>query len=222
MKIPHLKCLLLISLAISGSAWGFIPNHIPRHGELNATLKNEYVEIATVLEAAKAAEKNLEKTREAYKQYQKELAKQQANLAQLKQDLADGKLGIDQTDIDELQTYLGDLKSDDAWYQANIALAVADLATKTAAVAKQMATAAASSGTYGFNVGIELDLDLLEKRYGEYREQSVGSNLVANNLTINAGKDTTVRGSYLGAKDDAQGCANVAVSRPPDRYNIRL
>ncbi len=171
------------------------------HGELKLTAKNEYAEIDTAIQAAKASEKNLEKAKYAYDQYKKDLAKQQTNLAQLKQDLADGKLGIDQSDIDELQGFIDDLKGDDAYYQGNIALAASDLASKTAAVAKQMATAAESSGTYGFNVGLEMDLDLLEKRYGEYKEQSVASNLVADNLTINAGKDTTIRGSNLAAND---------------------
>ncbi len=171
------------------------------HGELNLTVKNEYVEIATALETAKAAEKALNEAKKSYNNYKKELARQKDHLAQLKQDLADGKLGIEQSDIDELATYIDDLKSDDAYYQANIALAATDLATKTAAVATQMATAAASSGTYGFNVGVEMDLDLLEKRYGEYKEQSVASNLVANNITINAGGDTTIRGSNLAAND---------------------
>ncbi|WP_428633992.1 hemagglutinin repeat-containing protein [Sedimenticola sp.] len=186
------------------------------HGELNVTVKNEYVEIGTAIETAKAAEKALEEANKSYDNYKKELAKQKAHLAQLKQDLADGKLGIEQADIDELATFIDDLKSDDAYYQANIALAVADLATKTAAVAKQMATAAASSGTYGFNVGVELDLDMLEKRYGEYREQSVGSNLVADNLTIRAGQDTTIRGSNLAADNIAIETENLNILASQD------
>jgi hypothetical protein len=37
------------------------------------------------------------------------------------------------------------------------------LAAKTTALAAQLATAATSSGTYGFNAGIEFDIDALER-----------------------------------------------------------
>ena len=59
---------------------------------------------------------------------------------------------------------VGDLQADKKYYQANIALAISSLAAKTTALTTQVATATASSGTYGFNAGIELDIDTLEKQ----------------------------------------------------------
>jgi hypothetical protein len=42
------------------------------------------------------------------------------------------------------------------YYQANIALAISSLAAKTTALTTQVATATASSGTYGFNLAVGL------------------------------------------------------------------
>jgi hypothetical protein len=56
---------------------------------------------------------------------------------------------------------------------------------KTTALAAQLATAAASSGTYGFNAGIELDIDALERQLQAQKTQSIASNLIANNININ-------------------------------------
>ena len=63
---------------------------------------------------------------------------------------------IEQIDIDEMSELVGDLQADKKYYQANIALATSSLAAKTTALIAQVATATASSGTYGFNAGIEL------------------------------------------------------------------
>jgi filamentous hemagglutinin len=43
---------------------------------------------------------------------------------------------------------VGDLQADKKYYQTNIALAASSLAAKTTALAAQLATAAASSGSY--------------------------------------------------------------------------
>jgi hypothetical protein len=48
-------------------------------------------------------------------------------------------------------------------------------------------SAAASSGTYGFNAGIEFDIDALERQLQAQQTQSISSNLVANNININIG-----------------------------------
>lgn len=171
--------------------------------DLKFTIKNEYEQIGYAVKAAKAAKKQLKHSRQAYNQYKKDLSDQNDNLNQLKEDFKNGRVGIEQVDIDELQEYINELKEDGAFYKANIALAVSDLAAKTTAVAGQMATAAASTATYGFNAGLELDIDLLEKQYESYREQSIASNLVGKNININinAGNSTTVQGSNMTANE---------------------
>jgi hypothetical protein len=51
-----------------------------------------------------------------------------------------------------------------------------------------------SSGTYGFNAGIEFDIDALERQLQAQQTQSIASNLVANNININTNKTTTIVG----------------------------
>jgi len=64
-----------------------------------------------------------------------------------------------------------------------------------------MSAAASASGTYGFSASLELDIDALEKKFEAYKEQSVGSNITAQNININADHTATVRGSNLKASD---------------------
>ncbi len=63
-----------------------------------------------------------------------------------------------------------------------------------------LAKAAASSGTYGFNAGLEIDLDVLEEQLSEAQQRSVASTLSAGNtITINANNTATIQGSHLQA-----------------------
>ncbi|PCI42589.1 MAG: hypothetical protein COB41_09390 [Proteobacteria bacterium] len=59
-----------------------------------------------------------------------------------------------------------------------------------------------ASGTYGFSASLELDIDVLEKKFAAYKEQSVASNITAQNININADNTATVRGSNLNANDE--------------------
>ncbi|WP_139699605.1 hypothetical protein, partial [bacterium endosymbiont of Bathymodiolus sp. 5 South] len=87
--------------------------------------------------------------KDAYSAYQQDLAQQQAQLQDLQAKLEDDIGFIEQIDIDEMSELVGDLQADKKYYQTNIALAASSLAAKTTALAAQLATAAASSGTYG-------------------------------------------------------------------------
>ena len=88
--------------------------------------------------------------------------------------LANGKLGVEQADVDEMKEYVDELKSDKEFYEANIALATTTLSTKLVAVATQGSKAGSSVGTLGFNAGVELDIDAIEKQLAEYKEKSIG------------------------------------------------
>ncbi|MBL4759459.1 MAG: hypothetical protein JKY80_01200, partial [Mariprofundaceae bacterium] len=153
------------------------------------------------VKAAKDAKDNLQKSKSDYSQYKRDLGKQRGKLIKLKADLANGRIGIEQADVDEMAGLIDDLKADDAFYKANIALAVVDLATKTLAVVTQMSTASSASWAYGFSASLELDIDALEKKFAAYKEQSVASNITAQNININADNTATVRGSNLKASD---------------------
>lgn len=61
-----------------------------------------------------------------------------------------------------MKELISDLKSDEAFYLTNIALATTSLATATLALQAQVAKAVSASGTYGFNGGLELSIEALE------------------------------------------------------------
>ena len=183
------------------------------HGkaELSFVVKNEYVQIKPALEAVKDAKKNISKAKDAYSDYQTNLSQQQTQLQALEDQLKANTGFIEQIDLDEMNELVNDLKDDKKYYQANIALAKASLVAKTTALVAQVATAVASSGTYGFNAGFELDIDALETQMQAHQTKAVASNLSANNINISSGNNTntdiaklsstTIQGSNLNANN---------------------
>ncbi|VVH50879.1 hypothetical protein BPUTSESOX_728, partial [uncultured Gammaproteobacteria bacterium] len=174
------------------------------HGkaDIKFVVKNEYAQIKPAIEAVKDAKQNLSKAKDAYSAYKQDLVQQQAQLQALKAQLQADTGYIEQIDIDEMSELVGDLQADRKYYQANIALATSSLAAKTTALIAQAATALSSSGTYGFNAGVEFDIDTLEQQLQAQQTKSIASNLVANNINLNANKTTTIVGSNLQANTD--------------------
>jgi hypothetical protein len=78
------------------------------------------------------------------------------------------------------------------------------LTSKSTALIQQTARAASSSSTYGFNLGLDLDIDALEKQIEAYYRQSRASNLVASQISINASDTARVRGSNLHAENSIE------------------
>ena len=91
---------------------------------------------------AEAAAEQLEDTRRNYKAWQQQQDSLTTQIAKLESELAQGKPGVTQADIDEVRTQLDILKTDEAWHLANIAVAVDNAATATKALYQQgLATA---------------------------------------------------------------------------------
>jgi len=172
------------------------------HGkaELSLSVQNEYVQVGYAVNEARKSGKHLKNAKQAYTRYKRELGKQRGKLIKLKADLVNGKVGIEQADVDEMAGLIDDLKGDDTYYKANIALAATDLATKTLAVVAQMAKAL-DSPAYGFSASLNLDIDALVKKFNASSEQSVASNVRGKNINIAADSTATVRGSNLKASD---------------------
>ena len=168
---------------------------------LSLSLQNEYDQLSRAIKAVKAAERDLRHAENDYDEYKSELAAQEDAFKRLQQDLAEGVGFVEQADIDDFERRLDRLRDDREFYEANIALATVTLASRTTALIQQGGQAAASSGSYGFNVGLELDIDAFETQVDEYYSQSRASNLVANQIEINAGTTASVRGSNLQAQD---------------------
>jgi len=53
----------------------------------------------------------------------------------------------------------------------------------------------------GFNAGLELDIDAIEKQIQDYKEQSVASSLQANTININTQETTAIKGANLHANE---------------------
>jgi hypothetical protein len=172
--------------------------------ELSLTLQNEFDQAARAIKAVKQAERDLRHARDDYDNYKDELAIQESRFEKLKEDFADGEGFIEQADIDDFKRHLDRLRDDKDFYETNIALAAVTLTSKSTALIQQTARAASSSSTYGFNLGLDLDIDALEKQIEAYYRQSRASNLVASQISINASDTARVRGSNLHAENSIE------------------
>jgi filamentous hemagglutinin family protein len=189
------------------------------HGEaqVSVTVQNEYVELAKAWVEVAKAEKELKKAKKAYRQYQKNITMLEGRLVTLQQEYDEKVPGISLDDIDELSEIIDDIKSDEKYQIANVAAAAANLASKTTMAVQQIATAAASSGTWGFAVGMQLDVQGEKTQSISADTRSVGSSVTAENIAIatQGDKTTTVRGSALTARNDVNidtGTLNVLAS----------
>jgi len=115
-------------------------------------------------------------------------------------------LGINHSDIEELTDLIDNVKDEEKYFVANIALATTNVASKTTALISQTAAAASSSGTYGFSVGVAADISGSDTKSSSKQITSVASNLSANNINLstNTYKDTStnITGSNLLANNN--------------------
>ncbi|WP_200797008.1 hemagglutinin repeat-containing protein, partial [Vibrio quintilis] len=178
------------------------------HGkaEVSLVVQHQAVQTANAVKALSASKKALNQARQDYKKYKNQLVSLKNTLASLKADLAAQKPGVSQEDIDELAGLISDLKSDESWYVASIAMAVEDVASKSTALVQQSASAGQSSATLGFDAGLHLDIDVTKTSSDSQQSTSQGSLLSGNNVHIQAGNETgqsaTVQGSAIAAKHD--------------------
>ncbi|MGB0898585.1 MAG: beta strand repeat-containing protein, partial [Psychrobium sp.] len=177
------------------------------HGtaEISVVVQNEYAEAAKAVLAVEDAKDQLKEAERALRRHNKQKDSLKATLATLEQQLADGVPGVSQQDIDFLSLQIGDLESDDKWHQASIALAATNLASKVTGAAQQAATAASSTGTYGFNAGLQLDLNVEKSQSSESTTTSQASFIGGNNVNLDAGNQQgnsiDISGSHIIAND---------------------
>ncbi|WP_163392565.1 DNA/RNA non-specific endonuclease [Enterovibrio norvegicus] len=117
-----------------------------------------------------------------------------------------------QADIIELKGLIADVKGDEEWYVSGIALAALDVTSKTTALVQQTAAAAQSTATYGFNAGIQLDIEGSKTKSESTQTTSQASQLAGNNIVIQAGNEegneALIKGSHLTASDSLSIAAN--------------
>ena len=175
-------------------------------GSLSLTVQNEYAQIAPAAIALQEAIKQLNQTKKQYKEYKQQKNALQDKLVELKSRYKAKEAGIDYSDIEDLQNIIEDVKDEEKYYLSNIALATANVASKTAALISQKSAASASSYTWGFSVGASAELSGTTSKDSSKSSSSVASNLSGNNIKIltDSNKDTAIniKGSNLYASND--------------------
>ena len=176
--------------------------------EVSAVVEHKSVEIVKALQALKKSKEKLQQAKRDYRQYKKDRSRIQAELAGLEQDYANKVPGVSYDDLTELRALSEDLESDKDWYIAGIALAATDVATKGTALAHQVDAASESTVTWGFDAGLQLDIEGSKSKRSRQTSTANASTVSGDNITINTGlsteegqSKTTIRGSHLAAND---------------------
>ena len=171
-------------------------------GTLSITAQNEYAQIAPAALALKEAITQLKRVKKEYDNYKKEKSKLEASLSDIKQRYRNKEVGIDYSDIEEVSEILEEYRDEEKYFKENILLATENVNAKTLALVSQMAAAAASSGTYGFSVGVRADLATTKQESSLKQTSSNKSSLNAKHININSTKDISITGSDLASKED--------------------
>jgi len=171
-------------------------------GTLSITAQNEYAQIVPAALALKEAIAQLKRVKKEYDNYKKEKSKLEASLSDIKQRYRNKEVGIDYSDIEEVSEILEEYRDEEKYFKENILLATENVNAKNLALITQMAAAAASSGTYGFSVGVRADLATTKQESSLKQTSSNKSSLNAKHININSTKDISITGSDLASKED--------------------
>ncbi|WP_180997098.1 hemagglutinin repeat-containing protein, partial [Campylobacter concisus] len=153
-------------------------------GTLSITAQNEYAQIVPAALALKEAIAQLKRVKKEYDNYKKEKSKLEASLSDIKQRYRNKEVGIDYSDIEEVSEILEEYRDEEKYFKENILLATENVNAKNLALITQMAAALASSGTYGFSVGVRADLATTKQESSLKQTSSNKSSLNAKHINI--------------------------------------
>ena len=171
-------------------------------GTLSITAQNEYAQIVPAALALKEAIAQLKRVKKEYDNYKKEKSKLEASLSDIKQRYRNKEVGIDYSDIEEVSDILEEYRDEEKYFKENILLATENVNAKNLALITQMAAALASSGTYGFSVGVRADLATTKQESSLKQTSSNKSSLNAKRININSTDALAITGSDLASKED--------------------
>lgn len=183
------------------------------HGsaELSLIVQNQAVEVANAAKAVDQAKDQLEQAKKDYKAFERNLDQLETQLTQLESDYANKIPGAAYQDVLDLREQIKDSEGYKKEYQAGLALAAVNLSSSVTALMQQTKTLANSGGTYGFNAGLQLDVDATTSTSVDSSNRAQASYLSGNNILIQTGSknadgtfntlgaDTTIQGSHLSA-----------------------
>ncbi len=170
--------------------------------ELSVVVQHQAVEVANAAAQLDKAKKQLKQANEDYRQYKKTLTQQKAQLAKLEQGYKNKEAGISYDDIRELREFIQSSEDDKDWYRAGIAAATLNLTSKSTLLIQQTAAAFQSTATYGFNAGVQLDIDATKTNAQQNQTQAIASILQGRNITLSNKGNTFIKGSQLTAAND--------------------
>ncbi|MGF7479506.1 hemagglutinin repeat-containing protein [Campylobacter concisus] len=171
-------------------------------GTLSITAQNEYAQIVPAALALKEAIAQLKRVKKEYDNYKKEKSKLEASLSDIKQRYRNKEVGIDYSDIEEVSEILEEYRDEEKYFKENILLATENVNAKNLALITQVAAALASSGTYGFSVGVRADLATTKQESSLKQTSSNKSSLNAKRININSNDALAITGSDLASKED--------------------
>ncbi|MCW8901489.1 MAG: hemagglutinin repeat-containing protein [Gammaproteobacteria bacterium] len=174
------------------------------HGkaEVSVVVQHQAVEVVNAVKALDEAKDQLKQANEDYRQYKKTLAIQKDNLAQLEADYKNKEVGVSYEDIQELREFIERAEDDKEWYEVGIAAATLNVTSKGTLLLQQTSAAAQSAVTWGFNAGVQLDIDATKTQAEQSQTASVASILQGSNIYLNNKGDSTIQGSHLQAAND--------------------
>ena len=139
---------------------------------------------------SKRGDRSVKKSKKEYDNYKKERSKLEASLSDIKQRYRNKEVGIDYSDIEEVSDILEEYRDEEKYFKENILLATENVNAKNLALITQMAAALASSGTYGFSVGVRADLATTKQESSLKQTSSNKSSLNAKHININSSEDS--------------------------------
>lgn len=192
------------------------------HGEaeLSLVVQHQVAEVANATMELDKAKNQLKQANEDYRQYQKDLSKQKNQLARLEQAYENKEPGISYTDIQEMREIIQSAEDDKSWYEAGLATATLNVTSKGTLLIQQTGAAAQSAGTYGFNAGLQLEIDATKTKSESIQTSSVASILQGRNIRLNNEGDSQIKGSHLNATQDLSiNTRNLTVLASQDTYD---
>ncbi|MGE4542961.1 MAG: hemagglutinin repeat-containing protein [Pedobacter sp.] len=206
----------------------FSENSKDKHAsaEISLTVQNEYVEIGSAVKAAAEAAKQLLQVKDDYLQFKDQLSSLQSALSDTKKAYRNKEAGVDYEDIEDLEELIDHVSDNEKYYVAAVAAATADLASKTVAIATQVATAASSSYTWGFSAGLALDLHGSKTNSRADTTRSLNAIITGKDITITTNPlestQVAIRGATLAAKDNLEiATHDLNVSASTDTYQAK-
>ena len=159
------------------------------HGsaEMSVVVQHQAVEVVKAVIALDEAKDKLEGAKQQYKDYQRNLSDLERQLDQLEGDVKNKVPGVSFDDLVEMRELLEDVKNDEDFMKAGVALAAINVATATTTVIQQTAAAAASTGTWGFNAGVQLDIAAQKDTTTSKTTTAQASNIMGNQIRIETG-----------------------------------